>query len=208
MSRALARCCRRRIRYGRDNRTLLGSCSLLRAGRPPPANYSSQTGPYSLEPGRRCSGGEAGIRAVESTADRKGYCAPRFNGPGNSSMSGSACLKIGVFGGTFDPVHIGHLVVATEALAALRLDKVQFVLAGTPPHKPGQIVSSNEHRSAMLELAIAGRPGFELSDADLRREGPSYSADLLRAFRAEHPQDELYFIIGARCGNRAANRRQ
>jgi len=112
-------------------------------------------------------------------------------------MSGSACLKIGVFGGTFDPVHIGHLVVATEALAALRLDKVQFVLAGTPPHKPGQIVSSNEHRSAMLELAIAGRPGFELSDADLRREGPSYSADLLRAFRAEHPQDELYFIIGA-----------
>ena len=112
-------------------------------------------------------------------------------------MSHRAALRIGVFGGTFDPVHVGHLVVAAGALDALGLDKVLFVLAGTPPHKPGHIVTSNEDRWAMLELAVVGRTGFELSDADLRREGPSYSVELLSELRSEHPQDELYFIIGA-----------
>ncbi|CAN5797702.1 nicotinate-nucleotide adenylyltransferase [soil metagenome] len=112
-------------------------------------------------------------------------------------MAGSAGDRVGVFGGTFDPVHIGHLLVACYALDALQLDKVLFVPAGRPPHKPGQIVSSDEDRLAMLALAIEGRAGFEVSLADLRRDGPSYSVDLLSALRHAHSQDEMYFIIGA-----------
>lgn len=112
-------------------------------------------------------------------------------------MEGRGAGRTGIFGGTFDPVHIGHLIVASYALHFLRLNKVLFVPAGRPPHKPGQIVSSDEDRWAMLDLAIAGRPGFELSDADLRRDGPSYTIDLLESLRNADLQDQLYFIIGA-----------
>jgi nicotinate-nucleotide adenylyltransferase len=105
--------------------------------------------------------------------------------------------RIGVFGGTFDPVHVGHLLVATYALDALSLDTLLFVPAGRPPHKPGQIVSLDEDRWAMLELAIAGRPGFEMSDADLVREGPSYTVDLLKRLTSTYGDVQLFFVIGA-----------
>jgi nicotinate-nucleotide adenylyltransferase len=112
-------------------------------------------------------------------------------------MADDVGKRIGVFGGTFDPVHVGHLLVATYALDTLNLDKLLFVPAGRPPHKPGQIVSLDADRWAMLELAIAGRPGFELSDADLVREGPSYTVDLLERLANSFDNDQLYFVIGA-----------
>jgi len=80
-------------------------------------------------------------------------------------------------GGTFDPIHVGHLAVAEEARDALGLERILFVVAGTPPHKAAGAVTPVEHRLAMVELAIAGNPAFKLSRLEVDRPGPSYSAD-------------------------------
>jgi nicotinate-nucleotide adenylyltransferase len=95
-----------------------------------------------------------------------------------------AAGSIGVFGGTFDPIHVAHLAVAQEALEALGLERVVFVPAGQPPHKPGQVITSGEHRLAMVELAIAGNERFAVDRLELDRAGPSYTVDTLEALRA------------------------
>ena len=87
--------------------------------------------------------------------------------------------RVGILGGTFDPVHNGHLHVANALRTALDLDRVVWVPAGRPPHKAGQIVSSDRDRLAMLELALAGSPNDEISTIDIDRSGPSYTADTL-----------------------------
>jgi nicotinate-nucleotide adenylyltransferase len=89
--------------------------------------------------------------------------------------------SVGVFGGTFDPIHVGHLAVAQEAADALGLERVLFVPAGQPPHKPERDVTSPGHRRAMVELAIAGNPRFALEPIEIERSGPSYTADTLEA---------------------------
>ena len=85
--------------------------------------------------------------------------------------------SIGLMGGTFDPVHVGHLAIAEEARDALGLDRILFVPAGTPPHKPASEVTATDHRVAMVELAIADNPDFELSRIEVDRPGPSYTVD-------------------------------
>jgi nicotinate-nucleotide adenylyltransferase len=105
--------------------------------------------------------------------------------------------RLGVFGGTFDPIHLGHLIIATEALYSLDLDFVLFLPAGRPPHKPNRDLSPNEDRWAMLEVAIEDRPGFIPDPLDLAGTGPSYTVDLLRRLSARNPGAELIFIIGA-----------
>ena len=92
--------------------------------------------------------------------------------------------SIGVFGGTFDPIHVGHLAVAQEAADALGLERVLFVPAGEPPHKPGRSITAAPHRRAMVELAIADNPRFALEPVELDRPGPSYTADTLEALSA------------------------
>jgi len=87
--------------------------------------------------------------------------------------------SIGILGGTFDPIHIGHLAVAEEVREALGLERILFIPAAVPPHKPGQPISSAEDRAAMVELAIRGNPAFELSRIELDRPGPSYALDTL-----------------------------
>src|SRR5436305_4788039 len=100
-------------------------------------------------------------------------------------------------GGTFDPVHYGHLVVAEEVRATLNLAEMVFVPAGQPPHKQGAIITAAEHRVAMLKLAIASNPHFSISRVDLDRVGPSYTVETLRLLRQQWgEQTELYFIIG------------
>lgn len=86
---------------------------------------------------------------------------------------------VGVFGGTFDPIHVGHLAVAQEAADALGLERVLFVPAGEPPHKPDRAITVAPHRQAMVELAIADNPRFALEPIELDRPGPSYTADTL-----------------------------
>lgn len=91
--------------------------------------------------------------------------------------------SVGVMGGTFDPIHLGHLAVAEEAREALGLSKILFVPAGIPPHKPQGAVASTEDRVAMVELAIAGNPAFTLSRVDVDRGGPSYTTETMGLLR-------------------------
>jgi nicotinate-nucleotide adenylyltransferase len=115
-----------------------------------------------------------------------------------SSGSNSAPVRLGIYGGTFDPPHLGHLILAETAADSLNLSRVVFVPAGTPPHKmPGEVRVSAEHRVAMVERAIAGNPRFALSRVDVQRPGPHYSVDMLRLLRREYPAAEFVFLIGA-----------
>ena len=102
---------------------------------------------------------------------------------------------IGVMGGTFDPIHIGHLAIGEEARESLGLDVVLFVPAGQPPHKPAGSVTAVEHRLAMVELAIADNPAFELSRVEVDRPGPSYTVDTVEALARS--ADDLVLILSA-----------
>jgi nicotinate-nucleotide adenylyltransferase len=104
---------------------------------------------------------------------------------------------IGLFGGSFDPVHHGHLIVAQVAAAKLRLDALRFVPAREQPFKQGKHRTSAEHRAAMLALATAGTPGFEVELSELQRPGPSYTVDTLRALRQREPKAEFVLLLGA-----------
>lgn len=105
-------------------------------------------------------------------------------------------LRLGLFGGTFDPPHLGHLILASEAFAQLRLDRLLWVLTPAPPHKRGQVITPLEHRLAMLELAIAGDPSFELSRAELDRPGPHYTLDTVKRIQADAPSADVILLIG------------
>ncbi len=94
-----------------------------------------------------------------------------------SAVGRPARPAIGLMGGTFDPVHVGHLAIAEEARDSLELDRILFVPAGTPPHKPASEVTAAHHRVAMVALAIEGNPGFELRRIEVDRPGPSYTVD-------------------------------
>jgi nicotinate-nucleotide adenylyltransferase len=104
-------------------------------------------------------------------------------------------LRLGVMGGTFDPIHHGHLVAASEVAAALGLDQVIFVPTGEPPQKPN--VTNSEDRYLMTVIATASNPRFNVSRVDIDRDGPTYTVDTLRDIQAEYPGAELFFISGA-----------
>ncbi len=101
----------------------------------------------------------------------------------------------GVFGGTFDPIHFGHLRTAFELLQALRLEEVRFIPAGRPPHRDAPLADA-ELRLAMVRAATADQPGFSVDDRELRRSGPSYSVLTLTELRAEDPVRPLCLLIG------------
>lgn len=103
--------------------------------------------------------------------------------------------RIGLLGGTFDPIHVGHLAIADQAFDELRLEAVLFVPAGRPWQKAA--VASAEDRCAMVQLAVAGRPGFRVSRVEVDRDGPTYTVDTLRALHAQDPDVEWWFLTGA-----------
>jgi nicotinate-nucleotide adenylyltransferase len=105
--------------------------------------------------------------------------------------------RLGLLGGTFDPVHTAHLRTALEVREALALDRVELVLAATPPHKAAGMQAPVAHRRRMLELAIAGDPHLALNLCELEREGPSYSIDTVRVVQAREPDAVLTLILGA-----------
>ena len=113
--------------------------------------------------------------------------AVRGRSPCAADTTGASWGMIGLFGGSFDPVHHGHLLVGQAAAEILGLDSLRFVPAREQPFKRGGHAAPPEHRAAMLDLAVAGSPGLEVERAELEREGPSYTVDTLRALRARDP---------------------
>lgn len=102
---------------------------------------------------------------------------------------------IGIFGGTFDPIHFGHLRTAFELLQSLRLGEMRFMPAGNPPHREVTVANA-EQRLAMVQAATQGQPGFVVDDREIRREGLSYSVDTMRTLRADFPERSLCLIVG------------
>lgn len=106
--------------------------------------------------------------------------------------------RVGIFGGTFDPIHMGHLIVAETIMDEFHLDKVVFIPAAVPPHKLDKQISPAKHRYMMTMLATCSNPRFQVSDMEMHRQGPSYSRDTLAQLLEEHGRDtEFYFIVGA-----------
>lgn len=103
--------------------------------------------------------------------------------------------KLGILGGTFDPMHVGHLAAAEAAIGCASLDRVIFIPAATPPHR-APAVAPAEQRLEMCKLAAAGDARFVVSEVELKREGPSYTVDTLAELRRLHPADELFLILG------------
>jgi nicotinate-nucleotide adenylyltransferase len=110
-------------------------------------------------------------------------------------MDGLA-LRVGILGGTFDPPHIGHLILGEYAADTLELTHLLYIPAADPPHKQDEQKSPVEHRLAMLQLALADNARFEISRVDIDRAGPHYSLDTVRIVQEQYPDAELYFVMG------------
>jgi nicotinate-nucleotide adenylyltransferase len=106
-------------------------------------------------------------------------------------------MRIGIFGGTFDPVHVGHLILAEQCREQGQLDQVWFVPAFRPPHKPDVRVTPFLHRVEMLGLAVAGHPAFRVDQLEKDRDGPSYTVDTLDELHRRHPADDFLLLIGS-----------
>ena len=105
--------------------------------------------------------------------------------------------RLGVLGGTFDPIHIGHLLLAQEAAKIMQLDRVYFVPAGQPPHKPGQPITPTQHRITMARLATESNPLFGVSELDAAEDTPSFTVELMQRLQARLPlQTDIYFLMG------------
>lgn len=106
-------------------------------------------------------------------------------------------MKLGIFGGSFNPIHVGHLVAARDALERVGLDRIAFLPCGRPPHKIGRRLAPAPHRAAMIEAAIAVEDRMELDRRELERTGRSYTIDTVLELRAERPAAEIFLLIGA-----------
>ena len=104
--------------------------------------------------------------------------------------------RIGIFGGTFDPPHLGHLILASEARVQLKLTRLLWVLTPVPPHKMNRPISSLDDRLAMVKLALNDQRSFELSNIEIERPGPHYTLDTVRIFSKLYPNDDLILLLG------------
>src|SRR5919199_5145855 len=108
-------------------------------------------------------------------------------------------MRVGIFGGTFDPVHLGHLILAEQCREQGQLDQVWFIPAARPPHKQDQSLAPFAQRVEMLSLAIAGNPAFRIDELEKDRAGPSYTVDTLAELQRHHPGTEWFLLIGSDC---------
>src|SRR5262249_25076960 len=113
--------------------------------------------------------------------------------------SESPVMRVGILGGTFDPVHFGHLGLAEQATEAGRLDQVRFMVAARPPHKSGQALTPFAQRVEMLRLALAGETSFQIDEREEARAGPGYTVDTLEGLHREVPEANLVLAVGGAC---------
>ncbi len=106
-------------------------------------------------------------------------------------------MRLGIFGGTFNPIHLGHLILAEHAREQYRLDQAWFIPTATPPHKASRGLLSGVHRFAMIRSAIRGHPAFRAVNLELKRGGISYTIDTVRAIRSRDPKGRLFLIVGS-----------
>ena len=106
-------------------------------------------------------------------------------------------MRLGIYGGTFDPIHYGHLLLAERCREQLQLDEVWFIPAGTPPHKQGRVTTPARARADMIEFAVSGFPEFKVSRIEMERGGPSYTVQTLEQLRTAAPSRELFLLMGA-----------
>ena len=104
--------------------------------------------------------------------------------------------SLGIMGGTFDPIHYGHLIAAEFSRYEFKLDQVIFMPAAYPPHKEIEAVLNCQHRYEMVKQAVANTPGFAISDLEMKRTGKSYTIDTLRYFLEHYPDTDIFFIMG------------
>src|SRR5262245_39856458 len=106
-------------------------------------------------------------------------------------------MRIGIFGGTFDPIHMGHLILAEQCRTQAALDEVRFMPAASPPHKTSAVLTRFEQRCEMIELAIAGHPSFKVERIEKDLPPPSYTAETLAELQRRHPADEFFLLMGS-----------
>lgn len=116
-----------------------------------------------------------------------------WNGPNKKSKHSN---HIGIFGGTFDPPHIGHLILAAEAYAQLSLERLLWVLTPDPPHKQGQHITNIDTRLTLLQAALEDNPAFEISTVDIERPGPHFALDTVKILRRNFPSKKLVYLMG------------
>jgi len=108
-------------------------------------------------------------------------------------------MRVGILGGTFDPIHLGHLAMAEQCREQVPLDQVWFMVSAAPPHKRDREISSFDKRVDMVQLAVAGNPAFQVNEMEKDRPGPSYTADTLRELHRQFPETEFCWIVGSDC---------
>ena len=129
-------------------------------------------------------------------------CSKAINPSGweiNSTLVASilVVMRVGILGGTFDPIHIGHLIAASSVYEALNLDSVVFIPAGDPWQKRDRDLSTGQQRLEMVKLAIENDDRFQVSDVEIARSGPTYAVDTVREWKRLNPSDELFWIVGS-----------
>src|SRR5438105_2220029 len=123
----------------------------------------------------------------------------RKDGDRRLQLMPESTKKIGIFGGTFAPVHLGHLILAEQCREQAQLDQVWFVPAARPPHKQDQMLTPFDRRVEMLALALAGQPAFRIDELEKDRPGPSYTADTMAELQRRHADAAFFLIVGADC---------
>ncbi|MBA4542678.1 MULTISPECIES: nicotinate-nucleotide adenylyltransferase [Thermoactinomyces] len=106
-------------------------------------------------------------------------------------------MRVGIFGGTFDPIHMGHLLLAQQAMETASLEQVWFIPAGEPPHKQENEITPAQHRLQMVRLAVEGNPRFLVNEMELKREGPSYTVDTIQILKESTPEHDFFLLVGA-----------
>ena len=136
-------------------------------------------------------------RSVLPVREGLDFLQQRSRSPFFNSLTGGVPVKIGILGGSFNPIHIGHLRVAIEVLERLSLDRVELVPAKRPPHKEGADILPFDLRLELVSRAIEGVPGLGSNPLEGERPGPSFTCDTLNCYKTEQPESELFFLLGA-----------